>query len=375
MGTTIDDRTANRDYRKPYIDNDLDFDIARLRTTLDMIDVDVATLIAQAVGFATKASPIFTGSPEAPTPPGGDVSNRLATTAFVDSALGDIDTSTLAPRDSPVFIGNPQAPTKTVSDNSTSLATTAFVKLALAALIGTAPAALDTLNELAAALGNDPNFAATITASLATKADISAVNPVGTVIMYPATAAPTGYLKCNGAAYSRTTYADLFAKIGTTYGAGDGSTTFNVPDFRGEFIRGLDDGRGVDTSRTLGSAQASQNLSHAHTVTDPGHAHSVYDPAHAHSVYDPGHAHSIAVRAIINSGPLTMTVSSTAATSAMFTLQTDRVVANAAGTGISIYGAGTGIGIYAAVTGVTVAANGGAEARPRNQALLFCIKY
>ena len=66
---------------------------------------------------------------------------------------------------------------------------------------------------------------------------------------------PTGWLKCNGALLSRTTYAALFAVIGTTYGAGDGSTTFALPDLRGEFLRGLDDGRGVDGGRALGSAQ------------------------------------------------------------------------------------------------------------------------
>ncbi|MCS5748470.1 tail fiber protein [Klebsiella quasipneumoniae subsp. quasipneumoniae] len=67
--------------------------------------------------------------------------------------------------------------------------------------------------------------------------------------------APTGWLKADGDAVSRTTYAALFAAIGTTFGAGDGSTTFNLPDLRGEFIRGWDDGRGVDASRTFGSAQ------------------------------------------------------------------------------------------------------------------------
>lgn len=66
---------------------------------------------------------------------------------------------------------------------------------------------------------------------------------------------PSHSLYCDGSAVSRTTYADLFAKIGTTYGAGDGSTTFNVPDLRGEFIRGWDDGRGADPSRVFGSTQ------------------------------------------------------------------------------------------------------------------------
>jgi hypothetical protein len=66
--------------------------------------------------------------------------------------------------------------------------------------------------------------------------------PTGSVIWYAANAAPTGYLEADGAAVSRTTYAALFTAIGTTFGAGDGSTTFNLPDLRGEFIRGWDDG-------------------------------------------------------------------------------------------------------------------------------------
>jgi microcystin-dependent protein len=80
-------------------------------------------------------------------------------------------------------------------------------------------------------------------------------NPVGTILAYAGQAAPAGYLMCNGQAVSRAQYASLFSIIGTTYGAGNGSTTFNVPDLRGEFLRGLDAGRGVDSGRTLGSSQ------------------------------------------------------------------------------------------------------------------------
>ena len=76
---------------------------------------------------------------------------------------------------------------------------------------------------------------------------------VGTVAFFARSGAPTGWLKCNGAAISRTDYADLFDSIGTTYGTGDGSTTFNLPDLRGEFLRCWDDGRGVDTGRSLTS--------------------------------------------------------------------------------------------------------------------------
>lgn len=76
--------------------------------------------------------------------------------------------------------------------------------------------------------------------------------------------APIGWLKANGAAISRTTYARLFAAIGTFFGAGNGSTTFNVPDDRGIFSRGWDDGAGIDTGRVFGSYQADQIISHTH---------------------------------------------------------------------------------------------------------------
>lgn len=81
---------------------------------------------------------------------------------------------------------------------------------------------------------------------------------VGMVAFFAMNSAPTGWLKANGAAISRSTYAKLFSAIGTTYGSGDGSTTFNLPDMRGEFARAWDDGRGVDSGRALGSAQLDQ---------------------------------------------------------------------------------------------------------------------
>jgi len=86
----------------------------------------------------------------------------------------------------------------------------------------------------------------------------------GYVLPFATSTVPSGFLECNGSALSRTTYADLFAVIGTTYGTGDGSTTFNIPDLRGEFIRGWDDGRGVDSGRTIGTVQADEFASHSH---------------------------------------------------------------------------------------------------------------
>ena len=94
--------------------------------------------------------------------------------------------------------------------------------------------------------------------------DLLGMVPSGAVLYFAGRTAPAGWLKANGAAVSRTAYAALFAAIGTTYGAGDGRTTFNLPDLRGEFIRGWDDGRGVDAGRVFGSAQAHALQSHQH---------------------------------------------------------------------------------------------------------------
>lgn len=90
--------------------------------------------------------------------------------------------------------------------------------------------------------------------------------PAGTVAYFAANAVPAGWLKANGALVSRTAYAALFLAIGTTYGAGDGATTFNIPDCRGEFLRGFDDGKGVDSGRVFGSSQAGEIQSHTHVV-------------------------------------------------------------------------------------------------------------
>lgn len=95
---------------------------------------------------------------------------------------------------------------------------------------------------------------------------------VGSIAVFGTGSAPQGWIKANGAAISRTAYAALFSMIGTTFGTGDGSTTFNVPDLRGEFIRGWDDGRGADSGRTFGSYQADDFKSHSHVegMTGPG---------------------------------------------------------------------------------------------------------
>ncbi|MBB4267358.1 phage tail protein [Roseospira visakhapatnamensis] len=103
---------------------------------------------------------------------------------------------------------------------------------------------------------------------------LALVLPVGTILWSGAALPSAGWLVCDGAAVSRTEYGDLFAVLGTTWGAGDGSTTFQVPDLRGEFVRGIDLGRGIDSGRTPGSWQCASHLPHD---TDGQHIHSIPD--------------------------------------------------------------------------------------------------
>lgn len=120
---------------------------------------------------------------------------------------------------------------------------------------------------------------------------VLALIPSGTILDFAGTAAPTGFLPCDGSAVSRSTYSALFAALSTTWGAGDGSTTFNVPDLRGRAVIGAGTGGGL-TARTLGQQTIGEEAhvltvaelaAHNHTITDPGHAHSITDPGHSHS--------------------------------------------------------------------------------------------
>lgn len=125
--------------------------------------------------YAPKESPTLTGTPKTPTAAAGTSTTQIASTAFVQAVATGINNALAlkAPLASPALTGTPTAPTPTQTTNSTQLATTAFVKSAIAALVASSPAALDTLKELADALGNDPNFATTMTNALAGKMDIA----------------------------------------------------------------------------------------------------------------------------------------------------------------------------------------------------------
>lgn len=167
-----------------------------------------------------------------------------------------------------------------------------------------------------------PNITAPVTATAAeinSSATGTSGMPSGAVAHFAMNTAPTGWLKANGGAVSRTTYADLFAAIGTTFGVGDGSTTFTLPDLRGEFLRGWDDGRGADSGRSFGSNQAAAFASHTH-----------------------------------NTSPF------------LGAINFSRAGFDPSGLGFLTQDAGGGPG--------TVSATGGNETRPRNVALLACIK-
>lgn len=101
--------------------------------------------------------------------------------------------------------------------------------------------------------------------------------PAGTILPYAGSSAPGGFVLCDGSAISRTTYANLFAILGTTWGAGNGTTTFNVPDLRGRAPIGAGTGSGL-TARTLGANVGAEtaNIAHTHTVT--AHNHQVTAP-------------------------------------------------------------------------------------------------
>ncbi|BEA63005.1 phage tail protein [Escherichia coli] len=235
-------------------------------------------------------------------------SETLAATPKAVKAVMD-ETNKKAPLNSPALTGTPTTPTAPQGTNSTQIASTAFVMAAIAALVDSSPDALNTLNELAAALGNDPNFATTMTnalagkqpkdatltalAELATSADklpyftgadraaltaLTSVGrailgktstqgvldylglgegsalPVGVPVPWPSATPPTGWLKCNGAAFSAEEYPELAKAYPTN----------KLPDLRGEFIRGWDDGRGVDNGRGLLTLQDGAIVSHNH---------------------------------------------------------------------------------------------------------------
>lgn len=165
----------------------------------------------------------------------------------------------------------------------------------------------------------------------------SSIVPPGSIVAFAMATPPPGFFKANGAAVSRITYGALFAQIGTSYGAGDGVNTFNLPDLRGTFLRGWDDSRGLDANRGLGTLQGSQNASHTHGAS------SDVQGAHSHGIW-----------------PIALNITT--------------------GQGGGHYSVGASLSANSGSAGahnhnITVDASGGIEARPVNVAMVYCIKY
>ena len=180
--------------------------------------------------------------------------------------------------------------------------------------------------------------------------------PTGCVFCRAAASVPAGYLECNGAAVSRSTYSALFAIIGTTYGSGNGSSTFNLPDLRGEFIRGFDNGRGVDSGRSINNPQGSANQSHNHsygnngiTVSGANHNHNIrrisLQPSIANVAITLGSGQSYQIGYATNNNG-----------------ETNQAVQNSGNLSMS----GT--------VGITINNTGGNESRPRNVAMMYIIR-
>lgn len=179
----------------------------------------------------------------------------------------------------------------------------------------------------------------------------------GSVQWFAMQSAPSGFLAANGSAVSRLAYSNLFSAIGITYGSGDGSSTFNIPDFRGVFLRGWDSGRGIDPSRVFGSLQSQSLASHNHaaSVSDPGHSHSINDPTHMHGLDNEN----------VGGGGNVVADAWGLGTNGHYPAG---IGTQYSATGISVIGTSTGIS-------VSIGSTGSNETRPVNIALLPCIKY
>jgi microcystin-dependent protein len=153
--------------------------------------------------------------------------------------------------------------------------------------------------------------------------------PVGSVSAYAGATAPSGWLLCDGAAVSRTTFAALFGVVGTTYGPGDGSTTFNVPNLKGRVPVGFDSGQTEFDALAEAGGEKVHTLS---TAEMPSHTHGLTDPTHAHTSLS--HSHAADVSAEQSFG--------TPVTAAGSTSSNSFVSTTAAGTGLSVQSAGSG---------------------------------
>ncbi len=224
--------------------------------------------------------------------------------------------------------------------------------------------------------------------------------PSGAIFAFPFASPPTGYLICDGQAVSRTTYPTLFALLGTTYGAGDGSTTFNLPNYNGQFLRGWDGGQGVDPDAAtrmdrgdgvmgdvVGTKQGNQTLAHCHAVNPPStstnttgaHAHSVDPPSTSTSTAG-NHRHSWTyIEGNNDNGDATgwFDSSPSVTNQGTKTIYTNYAGNHSHAVNIAAFNSGTA-GNHSHAVDIPQfdsASHGGSETRPTNVSVLWCIKY
>ena len=181
--------------------------------------------------------------------------------------------------------------------------------------------------------------------------NINIATPPGQVATYGMTSCPTGWLPANGAAVSRSTYSILFSTIGSTWGNGDGSSTFNVPDLRGTFVRGTGTNATGSSTGAVGPAVGSYVTDtfqgHLHGVTDPGHTHTATGAYTSGNSSAPGAGYSFAYATTVTTSSATTGVTVTSPTTAT----------------TSCSGGSCGTVSY------------GTETKPKNYGILYCIKY
>ncbi|MEQ8392362.1 MAG: phage tail protein, partial [Thalassospira sp.] len=126
---------------------------------------------------------------------------------------------------------------------------------------------------------------------------------IGTVSAFAMPTPPEGWLVCDGSAVSRSEYAALFATVGTLWGHGDEVSTFNLPDLRGEFVRGFDDGRGVDAGREFASTQVDEFKQHDHTAIGASvNSGSAYTTGGGQGIWPNGNADPDAYKTSVTGG-------------------------------------------------------------------------
>lgn len=191
----------------------------------------------------------------------------------------------------------------------------------------------------------------------------------GQVAYFAMTTPPNGWLKANGAALSRSTYAALFAAIGTTFGNGDGSTTFNLPDLRGQFLRAWDDGKDIDSGRDFGSSQSDDNKAHSHSATSS----SAGSHSHTGSTSSSGsHSHTMTFEN--PDGSSTVYPRAGVALQMEYSLYGNDDVKSTSASGSHTHSISINTGGSHSHS-ISIGQSGGSESRPKNVALLACIRY